>query len=57
MLSTQRENSKQPWTKVKLWNRKNDPLINHFRGQILYVDHADEGVIMFWLIRYGLTSR
>ena len=37
------ENSKQPWTKVKLWNRKNNPLINHFQGQILYVDHADEG--------------
>ena len=37
------ENSKQPWTKVKLWNRKNDPLINHFQGQILYVDHAEKG--------------
>ena len=37
------ENPKQPWTKVKLWNRKNDPLANHFQGQILYVDHAEEG--------------
>ena len=37
------ENPKQPWTKVKLWNKKNNPLVNHFQGQILYVDHAEEG--------------
>ncbi len=37
------ENSKQPWTKVKLWNKKNNPLVNHFQGQILHVDHAEEG--------------
>jgi len=37
------ENPKQPWTKVKLWNEKNNPLVNHFQGQILYVDHADDG--------------
>ena len=37
------ENPKQPWTKVKLWNKKNNPMVNHFQGQILYVDHAEEG--------------
>ena len=37
------ENPKQPWTKVKLWNKKNNPLVNHFQGQILYVDNAEEG--------------
>ncbi len=37
------ENPKQPWTKIKLWNEKNNPLVNHFQGQILYVDHADDG--------------
>ena len=37
------ENPKQPWTKVKLWNKKNDPLNNPFQGQILFVDHADDG--------------
>ena len=37
------ENSKQPWTKVKLWGKKNNPLVNHFQGQILYVDHAEDG--------------
>jgi hypothetical protein len=36
-------NPKQPWTKVKLWNEKNNPLVNHFQGQILYVDYAKEG--------------
>ena len=35
------ENPKQPWTKVKLWNKKNDPLNNPFQGQILFVDHAE----------------
>ena len=37
------ENPKQPWTKVKLWNKKNNPLVNHFQGQILYVDHSEDG--------------
>jgi len=37
------ENPKQPWTKVKLWNKKNDPLNNPFQGQILFVDHAEDG--------------
>lgn len=37
------ENPKQPWTKVRLWNKKNNPLVNHFQGQILYVDHAEDG--------------
>ena len=37
------DNPKQPWTKVKLWNKKNDPLKNHFQGQILFVDHAEDG--------------
>ena len=37
------ENPKQPWTKVQLWNEKNDPLLNHHQGQILYVDNAKDG--------------
>ena len=37
------ENPKQPWTKVSLWNEKNNPLVNHFQGQILYVNHANDG--------------
>jgi hypothetical protein len=37
------ENPKQPWTKVRLWNKKNNPLVNHFQGQILYIDHAEDG--------------
>ena len=37
------KNPKQPWTKVKLWNKKNNPLVNHFQGQILYVDHSEDG--------------
>ena len=37
------ENPKQPWTKVKLWNKKNDPINNPFQGQILFVDHAEDG--------------
>ena len=37
------KNSKQSWTKVRLWNKRNNPLVNHFQGQILYVDHADDG--------------
>ena len=37
------ENPKQPWTKISLWNEKNNPLVNHFQGQILYVDHANDG--------------
>ena len=36
-------NPKQPWTKVKLWNKKNSPLNNPFQGQILFVDYADQG--------------
>ena len=36
-------NPKQPWTKVRLWNKKNSPLNNPFQGQILFVDHADHG--------------
>ena len=23
-------NSKQPWTKVRLWNKRNNPLVNYF---------------------------
>ena len=42
-VDPQGDNPKQPWTKVKLWNRKNSPLYNHFQGQILFVDHADQG--------------
>ncbi len=37
------KNPKQPWTKVRLWNKRNNPLVNYFQGQILYVDHADYG--------------
>ena len=42
-VDPQGKNKKQSWTKVKLWNKKNDPLVNHFQGQILYVDHAKNG--------------
>ena len=42
-VDSEGENPKQPWTKVSLWNEKNNPLVNHFQGQILYVDHANDG--------------
>jgi hypothetical protein len=42
-VDSEGENPKQPWTKVSLWNEKNNPLVNHFQGQILYVNHANDG--------------
>ena len=29
-VDSEGENPKQPWTKVSLWNEKNNPLVNHF---------------------------
>ena len=42
-VDSEGENPKQQWTKVSLWNEKNNPLVNHFQGQILYVNHANDG--------------
>ena len=42
-VDPQGENKQQPWTKVKLWNEKNNPLVNPFQGQLLYVDNAKNG--------------
>ena len=51
------DNPKQPWTKVKLWNKKNNPLVNHFRVRSSMSTMPKKDVITFWQIRCGLISR